>query len=417
MCGTTFPLAILTDSPSSAPLPPPRSLFRDGSFLRLWGIGSLLMATRWFEILSTSVFTFAVTNSALAVALVNFARAAPNLLFGAFTGAVADRIDRRTMLIVGQATLVTVTATLWLLASQDLLNPWHIALGAFINGIAFSTEFPVRRAMTAEIAGMDRVGRAMGLDLTANNATRIVGPALGGLVYETLGIAGIYMVACGVYVVTGLLAIGVRKPARVVLTGGRNVLASVGEGLRYVRSQPALMGTMAITVIMNIWGFPYANMVPVVGREELGLSAFPIGILMSSEGVGALIGSLLVAAFARQPHFKKLYLYGAFLLIASVVVFSLSCVYELSLLITFVAGFGVAGFTTMQATLPYVLSPPEMRARVMGVLSVCVGTGPIGMLNIGLMAEWLGAAAALTIAGIEGLIALTIAVLVWREIR
>ena len=138
---------------------------------------------------------------------------------------------------------------------------------------------------------------------------------------------------------------------------------------------------------------------------------------MSSEGVGALIGSLLVAAFARQPHFKKLYLYGAFLLISSVVVFSLSRVYELSLLITFVAGFGVAGFTTMQATLPYVLSPPEMRARVMGVLSVCVGTGPIGMLNIGLMAEWLGAAAALTIAGIEGLIALTIAFLVWREIR
>ena len=202
-----------------------------------------------------------------------------------------------------------------------------------------------------------------------------------------------------------------------MLTGGRNVLASVGEGLRYVRSQPALMGTMAITVIMNIWGFPYANMVPVLGREELGLSAFPIGILMSSEGVGALIGSLLVAAFARQPHFKKLYLYGAFLLISSVVVFSLSRVYELSLLITFVAGFGVAGFTTMQATLPYVLSPPEMRARVMGVLSVCVGTGPIGMLNIGLMAEWLGAAAALTIAGIEGLIALTIAFLVWREIR
>ena len=407
----------MTDPASSATSPPPRSLFRDGSFLRLWGIGSLLMATRWFEILSTSVFTFAVTESALAVALVNFARSAPNLLFGAFIGAVADRLDRRAMLIGGQTVLVVVTATLWLLASSGVLNPWHIALGAFINGIAFSTEFPVRRAMMAEIAGMTRVGRAMGLDLTANNATRIIGPALGGLVYETLGIGGIYMVACGVYVATFWLAFGVRKPARAAVTAGRNVLSSVGEGLRYVRSQPALMGTMALTVIMNVWGFPYANMVPVVGREDLGLSAFPIGILMSSEGVGALIGSLLVAAFARQPHFNKLYLYGAFLLIGCVVLFSLSRIYELSLLITFIAGFGVAGFTTMQATLPYVLSPPEMRARVMGVLSVCVGTGPIGMLNIGLMAEWLGAATALTIAGIEGLVALTIAVLVWREIR
>ncbi len=407
----------MTDPVRSATSPPPRSLFRDGSFLRLWAIGSIIMATRWLEILATSVFTYAITESALAVALVNLARTAPNLLFGAFTGAIADRFDRRLLLICGQASIAGVSAILWLLAGTGLITPWYIAIGAFLNGIVFSTEFPVRRALMAEIAGMDRVGRAMGLDLTANNATRIIGPAAGGLIYEALGIGGVYMVAMAVYLMGVVLAVGVVRMPRPIAAATRNVFQSVGEGLRYVRSQPALMGTMALTVIMNIWGFPYANMVPVVARDELGLSPFPTGLLMAGEGVGALIGSLLVAAYARPAHFAKLYLYGAFLLISCVVLFSFSRFFELSIAITFLAGFGVAGFTTMQATLPYVLSPPEMRARVMGVLSVCVGSGPIGLLNLGLMSEWFGASNALLVSGIEGLVALVIAFLVWREIR
>ena len=153
------------------------------------------MAMRWFEILATSVFTFSVTQSALAVALVNLARAAPNLLFGAFTGAIADRFDRRTLLLGGEIVLVLITGFLCLLAALGVITPWHIAAGAFINGIVFSMEFPVRRNMMGDIAGVDRISRAMGLDLTANNATRIIGPALGGFVLEAIGITGIFAVA------------------------------------------------------------------------------------------------------------------------------------------------------------------------------------------------------------------------------
>lgn len=406
----------MTD-PTPASAAPPRSLFRDGSFLRLWGIGSLIMGTRWFEILATSVFTFAVTESALAVALVQFARQTPNLLFGAFAGAIADRFDRRTLTIAGQVMLVLVTATLWLLAELGWLNPWHIALGAFLNGIVFSGEFPVRRAMMAEIAGVERVGRAMSLDLTANNATRILGPALGGLVYETLGISGVYLASLGVFLVCIVLAVGVVQPPRALFAAGRSLFSSVAEGIRFIRGDRALTGFMAITVIMNIWGFPYAQMVPVMAKEEMNLSAFPIGILLSGEGVGALVGSLLVAAYARRPHFKKLYFYGALLLIVCGTALALSRIFELAFVITCIGGLGIAGFTTMQATLPYLLSPPEMRARVMGVLSVCVGTAPIGILNLGIMSEWVGAANAMLISGIEGLVAMTIAFFVWRQIR
>lgn len=375
------------------------------------------MAMRWFEILATSVFTFAVTQSALAVALVALSRAAPNLLFGAFTGAIADRFDRRKLLLGGELILVVTTALLCLLAASGVITPWHIAAGAFVNGIVFSMEFPVRRNMMGDIAGVERIGRAMGLDLTANNATRIIGPALGGFVLEAIGITGIYAVATACYAICAVLVIGVIAPPRIVAATALGLLAHIVEGLRYVRGNRALVGLMAITVIMNIWGLPYVTMVPVIGGEELNLTAFPIGLLLSSEGVGALLGSLLVATYAKPEHFHKIYLYGSGLLIAAVILFSQSSDYGLSLSITFAAGLGIAGFTTMQATLPYVLSEPAMRARVMGVLAVCIGSGPIGMLHVGLLANWLGAPTALTVMGIEGLIALALTIWIWREVR
>ena len=374
------------------------------------------MAMRWFEILATSVFTFSVTESALAVALVNLARAAPNLLFGAFTGALADQLDRQRLLLSGEIVLVAVTSFLFALAVTGAITPWHIAAGAFLNGIVFSTEFPVRRNMMGDIAGIDRIGRAMGLDLTANNATRIIGPALGGLVLQTIGIAGVYALATFCYAACAILALGVIAPPRPAVTISKNIFAHIVVGLRYVRREPRLQGFMAITILMNVWGLPYVAMVPVIGAEELNISAFPIGLLLSSEGIGALLGSLLVAAYAKPGQFNKIYLYGSTILIAAVIMFSQSENYTLSLITTFVAGMGIAGFTTMQATLPYVQSDPAMRARVMGVLAVCIGSGPIGMLHVGLLASWLGAPTALAVMGIEGLVVIGITMWRWREV-
>ncbi len=402
--------------PASVPVVP-APLLRDGAFLRLLGAGFAGSTLRWHESLAIAIFTFAVTNSALAVALVVFARSLPSLFLGIFAGSIADRFDRRWLMLGGQMMLAISCGVMTLLAVAGVIEPWHMAVNGFINGVVFCTEFPVRRTMMGEIAGMGRIGRGMGIDLTAGNATRIVGPALGGLVYELAGITGTYIVCTIGYMICLLLLAGLVPPPRAVIDRAIGIGTRVIEGLRYVRQNRALMSTMAITVAMNIWGFPYAQMVPVVGRDELDLSAFPIGLLLSSEGVGALAGSLLIAAYGREAHFKKLYLYGAFALMVCVAAFGLSRVYELSLVLTLVGGFGIAGFSTMQSTLPYVLSAPEMRARVMGVLSVAIGTGPLGVLHLGLLGEWLGAANALVVVGIEGAVALLLIALIWREAR
>ena len=394
-----------------------RGLFVRPDFVRAWLVGAFAGSVHWLEILTTSVVVFELTNSPLSVALVMAFRASPLVLFGALMGDIAERVSRKLLLIGGFGVLVVSSLTLATLAFSGALQVWHIALGGFLSGVVLSMEFPVRRMLLGEFAGVDRVGRAMSIDSVTRNATRILGPALGGFLLEWIGIQGTYLLAASLYMVSVLLAARIRVGPIRVIEQGRNVIANVIDGFRYIAASRKIVGTLMITVVTNIWGFAYASMVPVVGREDLGLSAFPIGILMSSEGLGALMGALAVALFSRPAYFSKIYLYGPALFFVAILLFSLSDGYPLSLVVLFVGGVGLAGFTTMQATLIFLDAAPEVRGRVMGAISVSIGTGPIGILHVGALANWLGAANAITIISVEGMIALLITALVWPEVR
>ena len=395
----------------------PRALLADGRYRRVWITGGFVGTMRWLEILVIGVYTLEATGSALQVALMMVARALPMFLFGSVTGAVAEQVNRKHLLVGALIGSVAVSGTLAALAFAGRIEIWHIATGAFLSGMLWTTEFPVRRTMLGEIAGPLRLGPAMGLDSATTNGTRMLGPALGGLLFETIGIQGAYLLAAVLYGLGVVLIVSLDYTPAAAAAREWNVFKTIGEGLRYVRSNRAIVGTLAVTAIMNLWGFPFAAMVPVIGRETLGLSAFPIGVLMSAEGAGALLGALVIAAAARPAQYRGLYLYGSFLVTLAVIVFALSAWFGLSLGVLFVAGLGAAGFSVMQTTIMFSLAPPEMRGRVMGVVSVCIGAAPLGMLHIGLLASWLGAPAAVLIVAAEGFIALVIARAVWPEIR
>ncbi len=403
------------------PPPPPGggalSLIGDGRYRRVWVTGGFVGTVRWLEILVIGVYTLQVTGSAFQVALMMVVRALPMFLFGSLSGALAEQVNRKHLMVAALAVSSAVSATLAALAFSGAITIWHIAVGAFLAGMLWSCEFPVRRTMLGEIAGPARIGPAMGLDSAMSNGTRMLGPALGGLIFETIGLPGAYVLAAILYAGGCLLILSLDYTMVAPHAPGWNVFRTVAEGLRYIRSNRAMVWTLAVTVIMNLWAFPFAAMVPVIGVEELGLSAFPIGVMMSAEGAGALIGALAIAAFARPAWFSRLYLFGSFLVMVMVVGFSLSAWFGLSLVLLLTAGFGAAGFSAMQTTIMFTLAPPEMRGRVMGVVSVCIGAGPLGMLHIGLLAGWLGASTAVRVVALEGLAALALATAVWREIR
>ena len=394
-----------------------RSLLVDTSFLRVWSTGALAGTARWLEMLAVGVFTYDLTGSAGLTAAMVFARQLPMVLFGVTVGALADRFDRRFLLLVELALLAAVSAGLAVLAHFEAIGLWHVALGAFIGGCYFVTELPVRRTMLGEIAGPDRVGAALSLDSATNNATRAVGPLVGGTAYQLLGLEGAFVCSLVLYAVAFLLVrpLRYRDMAQAAVRAGTGFLAGLSDGLRFVRARREITGTLAFTIVANLFGFPYAALVPVIGRDTLALEASSIGMLMSAEGLGAFTGSVILANLARPPWYQAIYRGATALFVACLVVFALSPWFLLSLPVLLVAGFGVAGFAAMQMTIIFRSAPPELRSRVMGVLAMCIGAGPIGTLHMGLMADLLGAQAALLLVSLEGVVALVAALVVFRR--
>lgn len=400
------------------PPSPVRSLLTDPAFLRIWIAGGLVGTIRWLEVLAVGVYTYQITGSPFIVATMLFARMVPTMLLGAFAGALAERVNRRHLLMAGLIVMCLVSVSLTALAVSGRLAIWHVALGAVLSGIFWSGEFPVRRTMLGEMAGLGRLSAAMALDSAINNFTRMLGPLVGGAMLTAVGLEGAYALGVLLYAVAFLnmatLSFEERHSVDAAPVG---LLRSINEGVAYIRTNRLIAGTLVVTVFVNLFGFSYVSMVPVIGEQRLGLGAVAVGVLMSAEGFGALIGSLCVAAWVRTRHFTAIYMLGSTLYLAMILAFSLSPWYTAAIVLLFTGGLGIAFFGSMQSTLIFFSAIPRMRTRIMGVLVACIGAGPIGVLHVGLLAEWLGAHQAVTIIAVEGLVALAACALIWPELR
>jgi MFS family permease len=406
----------MTDLDSArAGTPAVTSLLRDGAFLRIWLTGGAAGVLRWLELLAISVYVLETTGSPFLVALMMFLRMAPMFLFGIPAGALADRYDRKRLLLIGLLALAAAAALLTLLAAQGRIALWHIAAGTFLNGMFWASEFPVRRIMLGEIAGVARLSRAMALESATSNATRMLGPALGGVLIEVTGLYGVYALGALLYLACAALVLPVAY--RSVSAGGASLLTMLRDAWRFARSERLIVGTLAVTLIVNLWGFAYITMVPVIGERVLGLSPALIGALMSTEGLGAVIGALLVARYDRPRQYTRIYTASSAAFLLGVLAFALSTWFPLSLALMLFCGIGIAGFAVMQTTIVFLAAPAAVRARVMGLLTVAIGGGPIGMLYVGVLADWLGAANAVAAIAIQGLILLALAAWYWPELR
>jgi hypothetical protein len=188
------------------------------------------------------------------------------------------------------------------------------------------------------------------------------------------------------------------------------------EGIMLVRRDRRLVGTLVITVIYNTFGWPFTSMIPVIGHDNLSLGAIGIGVLASMDGVGAFCGAVLIALFARPAIFSRLYIGGVFVYLLMLPVFAMAFHPLVAGSVLLVTGFANAGFSIMQATLVYLSAPPEMRSRIYGVLSVCIGIGMLGFIHLGVLAGFVGASWATATSGIEGLLAMLLTRRWWRAL-
>lgn len=396
---------------------PVRPLLLDPGFLTLWILGGLNSTGRWLEMLVVAIFVLEATGSPLLVASMLMFRLLPMALFGAFGGVIAGRFKRLNILRWASTVIVLCALILAWLASLGAIAVWHVALGAFVSGVAWSTDFPVRRTLMGDIAGSERVSRAMSLDILVGAGTRTVGPLLGGWLYLQIGLQGAFLLAALLYFVGWLLVIlrsgfTINTRPDEVEAETEGVVSSLKEGFRALSLSRTLPGIIAVTVVFNLWGFPFVSMVPVMARDILGLDAVGVGWLVSAEGAGALIGAIALSVFAKSRHSRQLYVFGVLIYCLCAIGFGQSDWIWLSALLLISVGIASAAFGAMQSALVLMNAPAGKERAMMGILSVAIGTAPIGFLHMGVLADWLGVQTACTLVAFEGLVAM--ALVLWR---
>ena len=392
-----------------------RGLLSSPSFMRLWSIGGCVNAMRWFEVLAAALFTLDMTGSGLAVAIVSAARTMPMLFLGAFAGVMAEAVDRKRVLVVGQFVTAAASATVAILGMFGVAQPWHLATAALVAGIVWSTEMSTRRRMVGESVPSALVPRALALDTLTNSITRMIGPIIAGTLYQFGGLAGAFSLSALVYLLAALLALGLQHEQaarRFILS---HVPRDLAEGISFARGHAVIAGVLMVTIAMNLLGFPYSALIAPIGRQHFMVSPALVGMMAASESFGAFLGGLWLTSGDPPGKGRVLMVGGSLLFLVCAALMPLAPIFSLACALLVVGGFGSAAFANMQTSLIIVYAPPHMRSRLMGLLTVCIGAGPVGILLVGALASALGPLGAVDAIELTGLVAVAAAGLIWRR--
>lgn len=372
---------------------------------------------RWLELLAFGVYVYDLTASPLLVTLVTLVKLAPLALFGPLAGTLPARFAARNLYLAGIGLMLATTLVGLIFSWHGSLVLWQVLLISFLGGVFWVLDFPVRRKMLGDAVAASQLSKAVGLDTLANNGTRMLGPVMGGVLLQYTGLTGVLTLNLLLYGICLIATMNLRLGTVADNTGGAmGLLHNMREGFSLIVRDPVLLATLLVTVIFNLFGFPMLSLIPVLGRDELNLSASVIGVLASMEGAGALIGGLLFLVFVRVSFFRRIYVLGVaggfvFWLIAAVS--SSPQAMGLALLLV---GLCSACFAVMQTTLLILNCEQRFRSRVFGVLSLGIGAGFIGFSQVGLVAGWLGPRPALVLSSIMGLVSLAVVCLRWPQI-
>jgi MFS family permease len=346
----------------------------------------------YMEMVVLGWLVFDLSNSARMVSLVGFCRTLPLLLVSLFSGPIIDYIGRRRVVIAAQSANLAAYMAIVLLLWSGKAAPWNIAIVVFCLGIAWALDWPTRRSLVPDMLGKERMVDGLLLESFFTGFARIIAPSMAGALIARYGAIGCYigmaiLSFCALTILMRLLrGSGPRdtKPSKMAS------LPVLGEGMRYVRSNQTILAVVLITLIMNLWIFPYVSLLPVFARDVLHKGPIELGFLSTGTGLGAFLGLLTIHFLRQRVNVGTLFVVGTGWMCVALTVFALSDVYLLSWAMLLCAGMGMACFGTLQSTIVLLSTSDQMRSRVMGILVLAIGGDPLGQLQIGTLAERFG---------------------------
>jgi len=386
---------------------------------RLYWLGMFIsLIGTWVQVVAQSWLMFQLTNSVFLLGLVGFLSSIPIFLFSLFGGVVADRMNKKNILLFTQNAFMLLAFLLALLTQMKLITPRQIMLIALLNGIVMAFDAPARQAVIADLVGKQHLLNAIALNSAAFNSARIIGPALAGILIASIGMSGCFYIngVSFLAVIIALLSINIDNEPRI---NTKTVLTKdLIDGLRFIKDNRIILILIGMVGITSLFGISYVILMPVFANDVLNVGVKGLASLMSSAGFGALIAALILARLGDFKYKGKLLVFSSIVFSISLVLFSLSKTYLFSLIALILIGWASVTATGLINTLLQTLVPDEFRGRAMSAFMLTfVGFMPFGNLLAGTLAHIWGVSLTVLIGGITCTVFLIIINLLYPQIR
>lgn len=375
---------------------------------RLWFLGALVSNVgTWMQRLGQDwlILTRLTENSSLAVGIGTALQFGPSFLLSPLAGVVADRFNKRTVLIITQTLSALLTAALGVLTVTDVVQLWHVYVMAALLGVVTAFDSPARLSFVSEMVPVSNVPNAVGLNSTAFNGARLVGPGLAGLLIAAIGTGWLFIINGVSYLAPILALVAMRSADLFQLPPAPKAKGMLREGLRYLRGRSDIMMTLIIIGVVSTFGMNFGMTTALMSRVEFGKGPGEYGLVGSVFAIGSLTGALL-AARRERPRIR-LVVGAAFAFGVATGLMALMPTYELFTLACIPAGFAALTLLTAANTTIQLSTDPAIRGRVLALyMMVLLGATPIGSPFVGWVGEQFGPRWAL---GVGSLTALLIA--------
>jgi MFS family permease len=411
-----------------------------------WLMLSIITGTtaNWMEIIVRSIIVYDISGSALMLGVVNGAKSVPMLVMGFLGGVLADRLNRKTILVTTQLTSGAIAASLGLLVVTGQIEVWHFLVTSFLEGMVTAVQQPARQALVPSVVPREHLLNAVTLSGSTWNLSRIVGPALAGAAAGLAGPASALFCEASLYLV-GSWAIqrvaGLSRPreasaaragvaragdahasdapgANAGRRGGGHRPARGGDwreafrGYGYLRENPVVGWLAGLALVPILFSLANQALAPVFAKDVLHMGAGGVGVLLAAPGIGSIAATVLIVSADEVPHKGLVTLIGVVALGVATIIYGMSSSVWLSVGSLVLHGFAMTAYRAVNQTLLQIHTPDEYRGRVMAVWAADRGLHPVSTIAITSMTQIWGPHVAVTISGIGCvLVALSVALL------
>ena len=389
---------------------------KEREFLFLW-LGMLaLMGGMQMQMLARGYLVYDLTGSATLLGVVNAGSSIPMLVLALFGGAIADRMERKRLIQIGQGIAGVLSLVVAFAIYTGHIEWWYLMISGVIQGIAWSFMMPARQAIIPQLVGQDKLTNAMALNAAGMSVMTLLAPALAGGLYAWRGAADVYFIIGGLGIISLIVTSFIRSPPAPNRTRKPAMMRDIGEGLKYIRTNRLIIVLLFMGLATSILAMPFRFMLPVFVVDVYHLESGSMGLLIAVMGAGSLAGSLVIAAMGNWRRGMLLIL-GSFASGIALMLLVLFPFYYPAAAFMVILGIGDSTRRTLNQSMMMEVVEDQFRGRVMSVFMMNFGLMPLGVLPTGLMADAFGPRIAIGTLAVTLLIITTLILVTQKQLR